>query len=44
LEPLAKILAKAELTKEEFQKKAEEFIKKDKDPKKAVKDLEEAIQ
>lgn len=44
LEPLAEILAKAELTKEEFEKKAEEFVKEDKDPKKAVKDIEEAIQ
>jgi len=44
LEPLAIILAKAELTKEDFAKKAEEFIKTDKDPKKSVKDVTEAIQ
>jgi hypothetical protein len=27
LEPLAKILAKAQLSKEDFEKKAEEFVK-----------------
>ncbi len=44
LEPLSEILAKAELTKEDFEVKAKEFIKEDKDPKLAVKDVEEAIQ
>jgi len=44
LEPLAKILAKAELTKSDFEKEAENFIKEDKDPKLAVKDIAEAIQ
>jgi len=37
-------LAKAELTKEGFEKKAEDFVKEDKDPKKSVKDVLEAIQ
>lgn len=44
LQPLAEILAKAELTKEEFETKANEFIKEDQDPKLAVKDTTEAIQ
>ncbi len=44
LEPLAKILKEAKLTKEEFEIKATEFIHQDKDPKKMVKDREEAIQ
>ena len=44
LQPLADILAKAELTKEEFDEKAKEFIKEDKDPKLSVKDVSEAIQ
>ena len=44
LEPLAKILGKAELTIKAFQKEAENFIKTDKDPKKSVKDVAEAIQ
>ena len=44
LEPLAKILQKADLTQEEFEKKAEEFVHDDEDPKKSVKTIEEAIQ
>jgi len=44
LEPLAEILRKANLTKEEFVKKAEEFVKNDKDPIKSVKDTTDAIQ
>ncbi len=44
LEPLAKILKKADLTQEEFEKKAEEFVHDDEDPKKSVKTVEEAIQ
>jgi len=40
---LAEILKKAELTKEAFETKAKEFIKEDKDPKKSVKTMEEAI-
>ena len=44
LEPLAQILKKADLTQEEFEKKAEEFVHDDEDPKKSVKTVEEAIQ
>jgi uncharacterized protein len=44
LQPLADILAKVELTQKEFEDKAKEFIKDDKDPKLAVKDIAEAIQ
>jgi len=44
LEPLAQILATATLTKEEFETKAQEFIKETKDPKTSVKDVKEAIQ
>lgn len=44
LEPLADILKKANLSKEEFDIKAAEFIKEDKDPKKTVKDVVEAVQ
>ena len=44
LEPLAKILATATLTKEEFETKAKEFIKDTKDPKTSVKNVAEAIQ
>jgi len=44
LEPLAKILRKSELTIEAFEKEAEKFIKTDRDPKKSVKDVVEAIQ
>lgn len=44
LEPLAKILVKAELTKEEFEAEAEKFIKDTGDAKTSVKDVKEAIQ
>lgn len=44
LEPLAEILAKAELTKEDFESKAEEFIKDTGDAKTSVLSREEAIQ
>ena len=44
LEPLAKILKKADLTQEEFENEAEKFIHEDEDPKKSVKTKEEAIQ
>ena len=44
LEPLAKILAKAELSKEAFEAKADEFIKDTGDEKTSVKDRAEAIQ
>jgi hypothetical protein len=44
LQPLADILAEAELTKEDFDAKAKEFIKEDEDPKLAVKDIQEAVQ
>jgi len=44
LEPLAEILKQAKLSKEDFEKEAEKFIKDDKDPKKSVKDVAEAIQ
>ncbi|MCT4617696.1 MAG: RNA-binding transcriptional accessory protein [Candidatus Gracilibacteria bacterium] len=43
LEPLADILALADMTKEEFEAEAEKFIKENKDPKKAVKTKQEAI-
>lgn len=44
LEPLAEILAKAELSKEEFDTEAEKFIRDTGDAKTSVKDKEEAIQ
>ena len=44
LEPLAKILAKAELSKEAFEAKADEFIKDTGDEKTSVKNRAEAIQ
>jgi len=44
LDPLAKILKKADLTQEEFENEAEKFIHEDEDPKKSVKTKEEAIQ
>ncbi len=44
LEPLAKILKKAELTKKEFEKESENFIKINKDKKLSVANKEEAIQ
>lgn len=44
LEPLANILAKAELSKEEFEFEAEKFVKDTGDVKTSVKDKEEAIQ
>ena len=44
LEALAKILAKAELSKEAFEAKADEFIKDTGDEKTSVKDRAEAIQ
>lgn len=43
LEPLAEILLSWDLSKEEFEEKALEFIVSDKDPKKSVKDALEAI-
>ncbi len=44
LEPLANILAKAELSKEEFEMEAEKFVNDTGDVKTSVKDKEEAIQ
>ncbi len=44
LEPLADILAKAELSKEEFEAEAEKFVRDTGDVKTSVKDKEEAIQ
>jgi len=41
---LAKILAKAEMTKEEFDAEAEKFVKDTGDVKTSVKDVKEAIQ
>lgn len=43
LEPLAKILRKAEISKEEFEAEAEKFVKDTWDTKTTVKDKEEAI-
>lgn len=43
LEPLAQILAKAELTKEDFEQEAEKFVKDTWDIKTSVKDVKEAI-
>ena len=44
LQPLAEILAKATLTKEEFETKAKEFVKDTGDAKTSVKNVKEAIQ
>ena len=44
LEPLAKILAKAQLSKEEFEAEAEKYIKDTGDEKTLVKSVQEAIQ
>ena len=44
LEPLAKILAKAQLSKEEFEAEAEKYIKDTGDQKTSVKSVQEAIQ
>lgn len=44
LEPLWRILAKAELTKEEFEAEAEKYVKDTGDEKTSVKDVKEAIQ
>ncbi len=44
LEPLANILAKAELSKEEFEAEAEKFVRDTGDAKTSVKDRTEAIQ
>lgn len=44
LEPLANILSKWDLTKEEFETKAQEFIKDTWDKKTSIKDSQEAIQ
>jgi len=44
LEPLADILAKAELSKEEFEAEAEKFVKDTGDVKTSVQDVAEAIQ
>ena len=44
LEPLAKILAKARLSKEEFEAEAEKYIKDTGDEKTSVKSVQEAIQ
>ena len=44
LEPLARILSKAELSKEDFEKKASEFVKDTWDKKTSVESVEEAIQ
>ena len=44
LEPLAQILAKAELSKEDFEIEAQKFVKDTGDAKTSVKNVEEAIQ
>ena len=44
LEPLAKILAKAQLSKEEFEAEAEKYIKDTGDEKTSVESVQEAIQ
>ena len=44
LEPLAQILAKAELSKEDFETEAQKFVKDTGDAKTSVKNIEEAIQ
>lgn len=44
LEPLAQILAKAELSKEDFETEAQKFVKDTGDAKTSVKNVEEAIQ
>jgi hypothetical protein len=44
LEPLGRILAKAELTKEEFEAEAQKYVKDTGDEKTSVKDVKEAIQ
>ena len=44
LEPLAKILAKTQLSKEEFEAEAEKYIKDTGDEKTSVKSVQEAIQ
>ena len=44
LESLAKILAKAQLSKEEFEAEAEKYIKDTEDEKTSVKSVQEAIQ
>lgn len=44
LEPLGRILAKADLSKEEFEAEAEKFVKDTGDEKTSVKDVKEAIQ
>ena len=44
LEPLAKIRAKAQLSKEEFEAEAEKYIKDTGDEKTSVKSVQEAIQ
>ena len=44
LEPLAKILVKAQLSKEEFEAEAERYIKDTGDEKTSVKSVQEAIQ
>jgi len=44
LEPLAHVLAKAELSKEDFESEAEKFVKDTGDAKTSVKDVQEAIQ
>ncbi len=44
LEPLAKILAKAQLSKDEFEAEAEKYIKDTGDEKTSVKSVQEAIQ
>lgn len=44
LEPLATILAKADLSKEEFETEAEKFIKDTGDVKTSVQDVAEAVQ
>ena len=44
LEPLANILAKAQLSKEEFEAEAEKYIKDTGDEKTSVKSVQEAIQ
>ncbi|MEI6673082.1 MAG: hypothetical protein WCL02_07350 [bacterium] len=44
MEPLADILTKAQMSKEEFEAEAEKFIKDTGDVKTSVKDITEAIQ
>jgi predicted DNA-binding ArsR family transcriptional regulator len=44
LEPLSDILAKAQISKEEFESEAEKFVRDTGDTKTSVKDVADAIQ